>query len=355
MDEVYERSLVVFKDRPSSALVPNVICRVAAAEHPVSLPGMYPQLPDVNTADRQAWFKRIVDWWQKKAFVRLSGDRHFNHGSRIHGYVRDKSQFERIVEAIKQERGTSRAVVTLLNPNADEPQKKISRFPSFCFVQFQVRDLGEKNALDVIGYFRKQEMRYWWPVNIAELVRLQSEVFSRVKADVEGGGRKELVCGVITTIAATAQVDTKVPYILVPAIDFDLEESPEKLWDMTYAVCWTGMSDRDEHCATWESVLRSLIPPSQQDPDGVLVGIQGVEFLAEIAEHFARHHGGDVENLGHRLRELYDINWNHANTMANRPISHDEHDRWRAKAVAKINEIRDIVNRVFDPQIAEFQ
>ena len=355
VDEVYERALALFLGLPSSELLPNLVCRVVEATDPVPLPAAYPPVEGVSEAERPAWFRRIVDWWQKRTFNRLSGDHHFNHGSRIHRYNRNVPQLDRVIEAIEKDRATSRGVITLLNPHADEPQKESSRFPSFCFVQFLVRDLGDRYSLDVIGHFRKQEIKYWWPVNVTELSRLQAEVLHRVKAGVERDRPKPLAAGVITTIAATAHVGTKIPYILVPAIDFDLEESPQKLWDMTYAVCWDGMADRPGQVMTWQNVLTNLIPPNEQDSDGVPVPIQGVEFLAEIAEHFARNHGGDVRTLGLRWRELERINREHAKKMAAGKIQEQEHDAWRREVLTKLNDIGGIVGRVFNAQIGELR
>ena len=113
VDEVYERALALFRGASRSTLVPNVICRVARPSDPVSLPEAYPDVPDIAELDRPAWFKRIVEWWQKRAFRRLSGDHHFNHGSRIHWYDRKVNQLDRVIEAIQKDRGTSRGVITL--------------------------------------------------------------------------------------------------------------------------------------------------------------------------------------------------------------------------------------------------
>jgi 3',5'-cyclic AMP phosphodiesterase CpdA len=357
IDEVYERVLALFFGTSTSALIPNVICRVSHAGDPVSLPTAYPALPDVPNTERAGWFRKIVDWWQKKAFSRLSGDHHFNHGSRIYRYDPFVNQLDRVVEAIRKDRGTSRGVISLLNPHADDPEKESSRFPSFCFVQFLLRDLADSYSLEVIAHFRKQEMRYWWPVNVAELSRLQAEVVRRVRTAVEGGRPKPLKAGIITTVAATAHVGTKIPYILVPAIDFDLEESPQKLWDMTYAVCWKDMKDRAAQITTWEKVLATLIPPTEQDPDGVPVPIQGIEYLGEIADHFGSNHGGHVGKLAGLWRKLASMNREHARTMAagHGKLLDSVHTQWRNEVLVELNEIRKVVSEAFGVPLAEIK
>ena len=178
-----------------------------------------------------------------------------------------------------------------------------------------------------------------------------------MKCDVEAGRPKQLTAGIITTIAATAHVGTEIPYILVPAIDFDLEESPQKLWDMTYAVCWESMKDRSTQVTTWQNVLRNLIPPMEQESYGVPVPIQGVEYLAEIAGHFASNHEGNVRILEVRWRELEKINRDHAERMAaaKGKLPNEKHDEWRREVLLKLNEIRNIVSHVFGVALAELR
>jgi hypothetical protein len=354
VDEVYERALALFT---TSSLLPNVICRIATLQHPTILPRRYPSIPDVPEAEREAWFRRIVDWWQRHDFKRLSAEQHFNHGYRIYRYERGVNQFDRVAEAIKHVRKTSRGVITLLRPTSDELDNESSRFPSFCFVQFVLRDEGAQFALEVIAYFRKQEVKFWWPVNVAELAELQFNIFQRLRADVEKQERKPLTLGIITTIAATAHVGSEIPGILTPAVDFELEESPHTLWDMTYAICWDAMPDRENQLEPWNRVLNDLIPAHSRDRAGASVSLQGVQYLAELAAHFARHHDGRIAAIASKWKELEKINQTHAKSImvADGRITDEEHREWRDNVLSKLNEIRLFVNEAFVGKINELR
>jgi|SRR6266850_3501782 len=356
VDNVYERALSLFKPANSAEWVSNLICRVGETPESVTLPRMYPVVQGVPADEREAWFKRIVDWWQKRDFKKLSGDHHFNHGNRIFRYEREIDQLNRVVEAIERDPLTSRGVVSLLKPEADQIHTD-ARFPSFSLIQFLVRDLRDSCMLDIVAFFRKQEIRYWWPVNLAELSRLQLDVFNKVKDKVGDKLKRPLKRGSVTTLATLAHVGTDIPFILVPAIDFDLEESPQKLWDMTYAVCWENMATdrRKDQITTWVNVLSNLVPPKKQDSAGVPVPIQGIEYLAELSEHLARNHNGEVHGLAVLWRELEKINTRHGNKMNEGKVSEQEHNNWRIDVLANVNRIRDIIIRVFNATIQKFE
>jgi hypothetical protein len=117
------------------------------------------------------------------------------------------------------------------------------------------------------------------------------------------------------------------------------------------------MKGRAGQVATWQKVLANLLPPQDQDPDGVPVPIQGIEYLAEIAEHFAFNHGGHVSDLANRWRELASINREHANKLAtgHGKLSDEVHAHWRRQVLAKLNEIRGIVSQVFNVPVAEMR
>lgn len=346
LDEVYEKALARFKGSPLAALLSNFVCRIAQTDHPVLLPKSYPQIENVHEEERPLWFTKIVAWWQKKDFDRLSADHHFNHGDRIYRYAKGINQVESVVQAIKEDPLTSRGVMTLLKPHFDDI-KQDSKFPSFCFVQFLVRELSDRSLLDIVAHFRKQEIRYWWPVNVSELSQLQHEVFDFVKGTVSEKLRRPLELGSITTIAAMAHIGDKAPVILVQPVDFDLEESPHKLWDMIYAIYWPEMPDREKQIETWKRVLAGLEPPEQQDSSGVPVAVQGIQYLAEISEHFGRNHGEITVNLAKLWRDLESTNRFHESLMEERKLGQTEHLAWRGRVLQKLGEIRHLVGGAF--------
>ena len=353
IDVVYERIQTLFHSFSPSDRLSNVLCRISCVPSEPHLPSTYPEIPDVPTGERLSWFRKIVDWWQKRDFKRLSGDDHFNHGNRIYRYSRDTDQLQSVIDAIIAEPLTSRGVITLIKPHeADLAQD--TKFPSFCFAQFIVRALGDNYVLDVLAHFRKQEMLYWWPINIAELALLQNKVFRAVKSAVKDMQHRELVQGSITTVSTIAHFGDRVPYILVPAIDLDLEESPQVLWDMIYAVCWDRMESRTVHGRTWERVLTNLVPPKEQDPLGVPVPVRGVEYLAELSENFARNHDGDIKNISMQWRALEKINREHRRKMGVTEPTEEEHLSWRYDVIVILNKLLAVVKTSFGSDMSAF-
>ena len=113
---------------------------------------------------------------------------------------------------------------------------------------------GER--LDCFAYFRKQEMQYWWPVNVAELARIQEVSApggrgrpSWANRDVRGyrgvGGRR-------------------LPRVAVPVVDLLVEEpggsggwrSPSR----------TRMPQQTSRRADWARVLRDLSGAGRHKP-----------------------------------------------------------------------------------------
>jgi hypothetical protein len=66
--------------------------------------------------------------------------------------------------------------------------------------------------LDCVGYFRKQDLTLWWPVNIAELRRIQSRVLDLGPIDKVRPGH-------LVTIAAEAIHDDVLPKLAGTAVD----------------------------------------------------------------------------------------------------------------------------------------
>lgn len=349
MDKVYKRALSMFSTAPAATTVPLLICKLDPS-FDVALPRSYPHIDGVDDKDREEWFKQTVTWWQKHRFRRLFGSQFFNHGRRIYTFGGETNQLVNVVEALKKNYRTSRAVISLLNPTEDCVPTG-SRFPSFCLVQFSITDgEGDTCFLDVAAYYRKQEMRYWWPVNVAELCRLRDEVWNPLRTSI-ASHRRTLHKGSITTIACIATVDDVVPKPLVPALEMDFEECPEKLWDMVYAVAWKQMPSRSDRVASWEQLLKHLSPPIQQDPSGVPVPVHGLKYLKELAEHFARHHDEPMTRLATAFERLLKRNSRHADLMSSDAVKQDQHDEWRKEVMDILNEIGAVIGTAFESKI----
>ena len=151
-----------------------------------------------------------MNWWQfPNAPLSPWEQPGFTHGNRIQRFNGHLNQLEEAIKALAQDHGTTRGIVVLLSPEADKIAQQQVPFPSFCLLQFKISPARAADAfptLDCTAYFRKQEMRFWWFVNLAELARLQRQVCDRLRT---GKGQNELrtiLPGPITTIAARAKV-----------------------------------------------------------------------------------------------------------------------------------------------------
>ena len=361
VDEAYERALSLFEARKCRRLH-NLVCRVMAASNPVQVPSAYPHIEAVPDDSRDAWFQQRVSWWQKPTFQRIKGDQYFTHGSRIYCYTQKVNQFESAINALIKSPTSSRAVVSLIKPGVDtltsgEDKDRDPTFPSFCFLQFLMRDCGDSTlSLECIAYFRKQEMRYWWPVNVAEIAKLQWAMRDRTGDAIQVKHHKTVVLGSITTFAAIAEVGSEIPKVSIPAIDCDLEDSPNALWDLAYSLFWTEIESREAHFARWGELLKNLVPPVAPHPDGVPVPVEGVSYLAERCEYFAAHHPGGGTRVASILRELEGVNRAYARKLDRAAVGDDpnnSHREWREQVLSILSRVRDEVSNVFGRTIAE--
>lgn len=95
------------------------------------------------------------------------------------------NQLEYICTELNNDECTSKAIAILIEPHKDFLIKK--QFPSFISCQFLIRENNNKKYLDVIANYRKQEMRYWWALNIAELYKMLNDVKKNLSEEVKIG------------------------------------------------------------------------------------------------------------------------------------------------------------------------
>lgn len=177
-----------------------LVCHVEDGNTGAALPFGYETPP--KTSDPQTWFEDVISWWQSQAHVPGIA---FTHGQRqaSHGPTR-VDQVEAAIRALRHDRASTRAVVTLIDPSLDFTEEGPD-FPSFSLAHFLIQG----GRLNVIGYFRKQEMPHWWPINMGEMSRLQSVISARV--GVENGA--------ITTVTAMPLDGDSPPQVAVPFLD----------------------------------------------------------------------------------------------------------------------------------------
>lgn len=275
VDDVYDQLATVFDDAAPDASLRTVVCRIGDGQTALAPPKSYGQ---VVGEPPEEWFDEVVDWWQDADAVIVPP--RFNHGSRIfRGFGTDLDQIEEAVRALATDPTTTRGVVILIDPSTDEISKTNSRLPSFCLAQFLID--RDTQRVDCIGYFRKQQMRVWWPVNACELARLQHQVVERLREY-----RHELGAGSVTTISAEALAGTQRPRVLVPRIDRLADEHPERVWAIVLDL-FDDRGDGEAVIETWEKVFADWLPGDVKEPDGVPLSLTGLTILGTAVRTLA--------------------------------------------------------------------
>ena len=150
-------------------------------------------------------------------------------------------------------------------------------FPSFVLIQLQLVERAGDRVLDVTGYFRKQEMRYWWPINVAELAKVQGEVVERLTS-----GEDPVRRGRLRTIAAYAAAEERLPAVALAALDRAVDQRPEDIWKLAYGLAHPESIESFKLLRLWESYLVEL-DPADHEPSGVLpVSYRGLGDVADI-------------------------------------------------------------------------
>lgn len=338
-DSVYDRLLSYFADRSEHDTVSNMVCEVNNVGYPTRLPPNYPDILDRFNANKQAWLDDLVRWWQRPNTV-LDDPFGFTHGERIYKYGGDHNQFADAITALAVKRSTSRAIVDLVDPPRDG-WKFGRKAPSFCSFQFTITKRDKNLVLNCIAYFRKQEMRYWWPVNYAELALMQNDAVERLSSTYNG-----IQPGSIVTIAAIAYASQSVPKVAVPIVDRLLDEDPDILWQLAYALAWPSVPAVGDLKGKWDRLLTDLVPDVKPDPDGVPIAIHGLKDLIREIGRFKRFHTGEnIENAEIVLSSLLQINVAYAKETSTEEPTAERHKKWREECARSIDQLRVVLNR----------
>ena len=344
LNEVYEKALTLFAGKEGNPVLQNVTCRVASGTDSLEFPTDYPRNEIKAFVDDENWFGKIVDWWQKNKFLKLAPNGKFengvyNHGTKLFGGgAHHSNQIDNVIDVLWRDPGSSKGIATLVDPINQPINMEGCGFPSFCFVHFVLAKHGTDYYLDLIAYFRRQEIKYWWPVNYAELSILQGKVIDGIKRKLN---RDHIWRGTITTIAALAKKGAQVPNIMVPEADMVLEEIGDEFWAMTYALCQFNLPERSSLLEKWDKVCSGLIPPEVPSLPEFMAPIQCLVVLSNVADPFAQHHA----NI-QRLKAEWD-----AILAANREIN-DKHDSkeikdynsWHHIVSKCVGRVREIIN-----------
>jgi 3',5'-cyclic AMP phosphodiesterase CpdA len=280
-EAVYEQLIDVLSN--SREQVPRpVLCRIDDSQSARFMPSTYPPVSGYENR-LQEWFNTMVDWWQRR---RAGRGMEFNHGERLRDYRGDIDQIEQVVHALRSRSDSSRGVVALLDPKNDQIGNPDARFPAFVLAQFLVAD----GAVHAIAYFRKQEMIYWWPINVAEIARLQAEVIAGL--EVHG---QHLAAGSIITVTALPIVGYSVPRVSVPLVDRIADDAHGEMLRNVVALVASNVPNRADTFTWWQEIFDDWRPTEKPAPDGDPAPSYGLEVLAELINEVAAAHKVDTE------------------------------------------------------------
>jgi hypothetical protein len=322
----------------------HVICSVRRSPQIGEIALIYPKLPTWDEADRLKEFNDLVRWWQLPSVPLTPIDQPgFTHGSRIRAFNGHLDQIQQVIESLQSDPATSRTMVVLLNPPADQVARHDIPFPSFCMVQFKARKIEGTNRLTLActAYFRKQEARYWWLVNLAELGELQRQICDALRQSTRPELRS-IEPGPITTVAARVHAGQSPPKVQVPLLDRCYGLSRERLYAMVHSLIWDAMPDRSGYATEWRRMFSELIPPETRDPDGLAIAQQGLKYLiAEISRHLEASgpQRGRLNSLHHKLEQLLAANQEFALHQQRNAATSERYEEWRNRTTPLISRI----------------
>lgn len=326
-----------------------LVCQISEPDSVPELAEHYPKDPHAVPTDPLKWFQEVTDWWQCPT-AELGSIAPFNHGSRIRRYGGDIDQLGPVIEHLQggpASTPSSRATMVLLDPQMDGNATTSRMYPSMCLVQFILRQAHSGPRLDCIGYFRKQEVKYWWPINVAELAQLQKEVFDGIKHKHD-----RLERGTITTIAGIATESSGTPRVAIPAVDRAYDLRSEQLWDMVYSLFFLDETSRVAHQELWSQYLEELILSEERDEDGVPIASVGLKYLLTTTRLFVKQDraakGGQLVVL---IERLIDANGRFAEaTEYGSKATVMQYKAWQLTVSETINDMKLVLASIFTPR-----
>jgi hypothetical protein len=225
-----------------------------------------------------------------------SGDAPFNHGERLYTAGTRKGELDKAAAIL----GSTKAVVFLTGN--DEIRSRPA--PAFIAVQLVRATDADGDRLDCIGYFRKQDLTLWWPVNVGELRAIQKHV-------LDLGTDSAVRPGHLVTIAAEAIHDFVMPTLSGTTVDRLVDLRPEVLMEMAYGAAHgpadaSNTSQRNAINSLWASTFNDIGTVAK---DGTVEDFPSLG-VARLLEHLRvfRDVGcrKNVDLLIKRLEAVYD-------------------------------------------------
>jgi hypothetical protein len=127
----------------------------------------------------------------------------------------------------------------------------------------------------------------------------------------------------------------------VPLLDRLLDQDPEALWKLAYALVWPGFRGRRGVLRQWGDVLTDLVPPDLPDPDGGPITMDGLEVLIGHLVRFTRYHeGAEIRAVVRSLEQLLGANQRYAAMAQADGTSAALHSSWRADCITHVEDLR---------------
>jgi len=261
IDDVYARAIQTIHQSPDRTMICTIDFQSNDA---IPFPLRYPH--DGNHEEKREWFEETVKWWQLPA-SRIETRIPYIHGSRLRRFGGSLDQIKRVIDLLKEEKVTSKAIALVIDPGRDFRDEP---FASFCFVQFCLRP---ESRLDCIGYYRAQEFHHWWPVNVAELRHLQKDIAHEAN----------LKPGEITTISPYPRLSENIRHptkVAVPLIDQWVDNEPLRIAKIALALANPTDESHKDGIKFWNRCLDDIEQATTiYHKDGVQVSIEGLELL----------------------------------------------------------------------------
>lgn len=337
-EDVYGQLCQAFPD-PESTL-DTVICRIKNGQSGRRLPDAYSA--PVVLEERQAWFDETVKWWQDDTVQLLPPQ--FNHGTRIKNFGGEGiNQLESVIAELETRPTTSRGIIILFEPQSRRPSSYRPQ-PAFALLQLIIRN----GNLDCIGYFRKQQMRSWWPINVGELAHLQQRVCAPLN----------LRAGEIVTISAQALGGTDRARVIVPWVDRAAEYEEERLWSMVLALFMDDAGAQSRALADWKRVFADWCPAadSSREANGVPIALMGLEVMTTAAKLCVSLFPDEqAEELERELSQLHQRNrsyWTEDFEAESADRRQTLYDNWAREVRAIIERINRFWQQRLEPTVS---
>jgi len=331
-DQVHEQLLTAFPDDITPVTRP-VVCRVADGASALRLPATFPPIPGHDGEERrQQWFSEMARQWQRRD---PGPGLEFNHGQRLHSYWRGVDQVARVIDILARQPESSRGVAVLIDPTIDPIEDHTARFPAFVLCQFFIR----VRALHGVAYFRKQEMRFWWAINAAEIAMLQENIASGLARRGRPVRR-----GSVTTITAIPASAESLPQVGIPVVDRIAADDATAIIQHGVPLVTSNVGAADTS-DWWSALFDDWYPATVPVSDGDPAPVFGLRVVADTLDAVAAAYDATerASGLSGMLRQMAENNERYLEQLHRTTVS-DQRDSWAQRSRGDIARAIGMVN-----------